>query len=295
MSGSADLVVGVVGVGAMGEPVARRLLGAGFTVVTTDRSAAAAARLAAEGATIVGDAAAVGRAADVTLLWLPNPEAAAAVYEQMAVAARPGQCIVEHGTVGPDLARRGAATLAAAGARFVDAPVSGGVEGAAGGTLTVMAGGSAADLAAVAPVLDAYAAKVVACGEVGAGQAMKLLNQLLVAVHSAAGAEMAALAQRLGVNLDLAAEVFSDSYAASRMLARNLPRVASRDFTPTTPVSVIRKDLSLIAAAADASSFPLDLGSFVASLYDRAVAAGLGTLDMAVLVQLWEDGAATAG
>jgi 3-hydroxyisobutyrate dehydrogenase-like beta-hydroxyacid dehydrogenase len=286
-----DIVVGVVGVGAMGEPVAARLLHAGFAVVTTDRSDDRAARLALGGAEVAGDAAAVGRRADVVLTWLPDPVATAAVYDQLASVARPGQCFVEHGTVGPDLARRCSAAVAATGARYLDAPVSGGVEGATRGTLTVMAGGPEAVLAAIAPVVDAYSAKVVRCGEVGAGQAMKLLNQLLVAVHSAAGAEMAAFARRLGIDLDLAAEVFSDSYASSRMLARNLHRVIAGDFTPTTPVSVIRKDLSLIGAAAGATDFPLNLGTFVATLYDRATAAGLGPLDMAALVRLWEDDA----
>ena len=282
-------VVGLVGVGAMGEPIAGRLLDAGFAVTTTDRGADAARRVAARGGEIAGDASAVAGRADVVLTWLPDPDTTAAVYARLAAVARPGQCIVEHGTVGPDLARRCAAMVTATGARYVDAPVSGGVEGAAAGTLTVMVGASDVDLASVRPVFDAYAAKIVRGGETGAGPALKLLNQLLVAVHSAAGAEMAALAGRLGVDLEIAADVFADSYAASRMLARNLPRVIAHDFVPTTPVSVIRKDLALVTAAAEAAGFTLDLGSFVATLYDRAANSGLGALDMAALVRLWED------
>lgn len=285
--------VAFIGIGKMGEPMVRRLLAAGHEVTINDRTREAAERLTAYGATKASGAAEAAAGAEVVLTALPTPESDEEVYEGLAASATEGQVYVDHATVSPDLNRRCAAMLAEAGASFLDAPMSGGPAGAEAGTLTVMVGGGDEVLDRARPVLEAFGSNITMCGGVGAGQVVKLLNQLLVGVHTAAVAEASVLGARLGADAATVLEVLGTSFGGSTMMRRNIPRFISRDFSGATPVGLILKDLGLIQQEALAAGAPLPLGALTQQLFVEAVGRGMASDDMSSLVRLWEEPAGT--
>ncbi len=282
------MTIGCIGLGKMGVPIAERLIQAGHRVVAFNRSRGSVDRLAGLGATAAGSVEELAGEVEFLLTALPTPESVAEVYRRIAANARPGLLCIEHSTVSPDMSRECAADLAARGASYVDAPVSGGPAGAEGGTLTVMVGGEEGAFERARPVLEAYGKNIRLCGPVGAGQAVKLVNQLLVAIHTAAIAEAAVLGERLGADPGVVLDLIGTSFGASAMLSRNLPRFISRDFAPATPIDLIAKDLGLIHAEARGAGVPIPLGAQVEQRFLEAAARGLGRLDMAALVQLFE-------
>jgi 3-hydroxyisobutyrate dehydrogenase-like beta-hydroxyacid dehydrogenase len=286
--------IGFIGLGKMGRPMVERLLAAGYPVHVFNRSQPAMDALAARGAHPVASASAVAERAEIILTALPTPESVETVYQQLAAAARSGQIYVDHATVSPELNRRCAAWLAERGADFLDAPVSGGPGGAQAGTLTVMVGGDEAVFQRAEPVLRAFGSNVRRCGPVGAGQIVKLVNQLLVAIHTAAIAEAAVFGAKLGADPQIILELIGTSFGASAMMTRNLPRFMSQDYSPATPVGLILKDLGVIQDEAARAVVPLLFGALAEQRFGEAVAAGLADEDMAALVKLWESAAGQA-
>jgi 3-hydroxyisobutyrate dehydrogenase-like beta-hydroxyacid dehydrogenase len=284
--------VGFVGLGKMGAPMVRRLLGAGFDVVGANRSQGIVAELAREGMIPAADAATVGERAEVIMTALPDETSVEEVAGQLLGVVGPGKTMVEHSTISPPLARSLAARYADRGAGYLDAPVSGGPAGAEAGKLTVMAGGDPDLLAQVTPVLAAFGDPIRNCGGVGAGQAIKLVNQLLVGIHTSAAAEAAAFGAGLGIEFETIAEVIGTSFGSSAMLARNLPRFTAGDYRAATPVSLLRKDLSLIQGQADDIDVTLRLGRVARELFDEAAEKGMAGEDMAALFKLWSEGPA---
>jgi len=281
--------VGVVGIGKMGRPIADRLITAGHDVAICSRSENAGMQaLRARGATVHASPAQLATACEVVLTALPTEDSVLQVYAQMADVATSGQVYADHSTVSPALNRHCAEMLALRGASFVDAPVSGGPAGAENGTLTVMVGGDVETFDRISPVFEAFGAKIRLCGSVGAGQAIKLVNQYLVAVHTMAASEAAAFAVRLGADLTTVQDVIGTSFGSSAMLLRNLPRFAARDFSPATPIGLIAKDLSIIHSEAMDAGVPLFLGGLVEQCYLEAKARGWAGEDMAALVKFWD-------
>ena len=280
---------GFVGLGKMGRPMTQRLLGAGYTVHVFNRSRPAIDALAQAGASAADSAAQVAERADVILTALPTPESVQSVYAEMANVAHAGQIYVDHSTVSPGLNRWCAEQLAAHGAAFLDAPVSGGPAGAQGGTLTVMVGGEPAVFERALPVLESFGKNIKLCGPVGAGQVVKLINQLLVGVHTAAIAEAAVFGASLGADPQIVLDLIGTSFGGSTMMTRNMPRFMSRDFSGATPVGLILKDLGLIHAEARAAGVPLLLGGLAEQRFVEANARGMTDEDMAALVKLWEE------
>ncbi|HEY4729993.1 MAG TPA: NAD(P)-dependent oxidoreductase, partial [Myxococcales bacterium] len=174
-------------------------------------------------------------------------------------------------------------------AQFLDAPVSGGPAGAQAGTLTVMVGGEAEAFQKALPVFQAFGKNIRLCGGVGAGQAVKLVNQLLVGVHTAAIAEAAVLGAKLGADPRTVLELIGTSFGGSTMMTRNLPRFISRDFSAATPARLILKDLGIIHEEAKGAQVPLLLGGLAEQRFLEACARGLAEEDMAALVKLWEE------
>ncbi len=285
--------VGFIGLGKMGQPIVRRLLGAGHTVVVHNRSRPAVEELAAAGAAAADSASQVAARAELVLTALPTPEAVESVYRELAAAGRGGQVYADHSTVSPETSRTCAALLAAKQAAFLDVPVSGGPDGAAAGTLTVMAGGAEADFQRALPAFGAYGQNIRLCGPVGAGQAVKLVNQLLCGVHSAAAAEAAVFGAALGIDADLLLEMLGTSFGSSRMFTRNVPRFISRDFSGATSVKLLVKDLGLIAAEASSVGLALPLAEVTERLFQATAAAGLEEEDIASLIKLSEKAAGT--
>src|SRR4051812_6040287 len=161
---------GFVGLGKMGQPMVKRLLAAGHEVHVFNRTPQKAEALAKEGAKVAESARQVAERADIVMTALPTPESVESVYSEMAQAARAGQIYVDHSTVSPGLNRWCAEQLAQHKAAFLDAPVSGGPAGAAGGTLTVMVGGEQAVFDKALPVFEAFGKNIRLCGPTGAGQ-----------------------------------------------------------------------------------------------------------------------------
>jgi 3-hydroxyisobutyrate dehydrogenase/2-hydroxy-3-oxopropionate reductase len=281
--------IGVVGIGKMGRPIAERLISAGHDVAVCNRSENAGVQsLRDRGATVRASPADLATGSEFILTALPTEDAVRQVYAAMSAVAGAGQVYVDHSTVSPALNRQCAADLATRGAGFLDAPVSGGPAGAEAGTLTVMVGGDEATFNRALPVFEAFGSKIRLCGPVGAGQAIKLVNQYLVAVHTMAASEAAALALRLGADLGTVQDVIGTSFGSSAMLLRNLPRYIARDFSPATPVGLIAKDLSIIHAEAVNAGVPLFLGGLVEQCYLEAKARGWAGEDMSALVKFWD-------
>jgi 3-hydroxyisobutyrate dehydrogenase/2-hydroxy-3-oxopropionate reductase len=288
--------VGVVGIGKMGRPIAERLIAAGHDVAICNRSENAAVQsLRDQGAAVRASPQDLAGGAHFILTALPTADTVRQVYAEMAEVAEPGQIYIDHSTVSPALNRHCAEMLAVRGAAFLDAPVSGGPAGAVAGTLTVMVGGDDATFQRAVGVLEAFGAKIRLCGPVGAGQAIKLVNQYLVAVHTLAAAEAAAFALQLGADLITVQDVIGTSFGSSAMLLRNLPRSIARDFSPATPVGLIAKDLSIIHSEAAGAGVPLLLGGLVEQCYLEAKARGWAGEDMSALVKFWDREAEAAG
>jgi 3-hydroxyisobutyrate dehydrogenase-like beta-hydroxyacid dehydrogenase len=281
--------VGFVGLGKMGRPMTERLLQADHTAHVHNRSRGPVDALAERGARPASSAAEVAERAEVVLTALPTPDSVQSVYGEMARVARPGQIYIDHSTVSPGLNRWCAEQLAQKGAAFLDAPVSGGPAGAQAGTLTVMVGGDQAAFERALPILQAFGKNIQLCGPVGAGQVVKLINQLLVGVHTSAIAEAAVFGARLGANPQVVLDLIGTSFGGSTMMTRNMPRFMSRDFSGATPVNLILKDLGLIHDEAKNANVPLLLGALAEQRFVEARARGLGDEDMAALVKLWEE------
>jgi len=283
--------VGFVGLGVMGRPMVERLLAAGHRVHVHNRSRAAVDGLAAQGAIASATATDVALAAEIVLTALPTPDAVDEVYARFAAVARPGQLYADHSTIRPEQSRRWAGALAARGADYLDAPVSGGPDGAGAGTLTVMVGGDEAVLERARPVFEAFGSTIRRCGPTGAGQVVKLVNQLLVGVHTAAIAEAAVFGAALGADPHVVQELLGKSYGGSTMMLRHMPRFIARDFSGASPIELILKDLGLIHDEARAAGVPLLMGGLAEQRFIEARARGLGREDMAALVKLWEEAA----
>ena len=284
-----DQSAGFVGLGKMGQPMVKRLLAAGYRVHVYNRSRPAIDALVKEGAQAAESARDVAAKADVVMTALPTPESVESVYAEMTEVARSGQVYIDHSTVSLALNRRCAAMLKERGAQFLDAPVSGGPAGANAGTLTVMVGGEQATFDKALPVLQAFGKNIKLCGPTGAGQVVKLINQLLVGVHTSAIAEAAVFGARLGADPQVVLDLIGTSFGGSTMMTRNLPRFISRDFSPATPVGLILKDLGLIHDEAKSAQVPLLLGALAEQRFLEARARGMGDEDMAALVKLWEE------
>ncbi|MGE3270889.1 MAG: NAD(P)-dependent oxidoreductase [Chloroflexota bacterium] len=278
--------VGFIGLGKMGRPMTRRLLQAGYSVTVYNRTRSVADELAAEGAHVADSPRAVAEASDVVLTCLATPAVVEHIFlgpDGVAHGGRAGQIWVDHSTVSPSTNAQCAEAAAEVGAVFLDAPVSGGPEGAAAGTLAIMVGGDEATFQRALPVFQAMGQNIRRCGPPGAGTAVKLVNQLLVGIHTAAAAEAVVLGVKAGADPQIMLDLISTSYGASRMLSRNLPLQIARDWTPTTPVSVILKDLRLIHEFADSQGARLLLGGLSLELYKEAVQLGHGDMDMSAM------------
>jgi 3-hydroxyisobutyrate dehydrogenase-like beta-hydroxyacid dehydrogenase len=283
--------LGFLGTGRMGTPMCRNLLRAGYRLVVFNRTAERAQPLLDAGARWAGKPAEVAAQSDVVLACLGSVAASEALLlggDGVAGRLRPGMLVVDHGTIGPDTARSLATRIAERGAEFLDAPVSGGSEGAQAGTLTIMVGGSASAFLRAEPILRAYGRLVVRVGDAGSGSLLKLVNQLLTFVHGATAAEAITLARRAGLDLDLAGEVLRQSFGQSRMLERTLPRVRAGDFEAGAALRLYAKDLELVLGAGARVGAALPLAAAAQAILQRALAAGLTDRDLAALYLLYE-------
>lgn len=273
--------VGVIGAGLMGAGMIRNLAAAGHDVRVYARTPGRADGLPA---TPVADAAMAADGADVLLLSVTDSDDVIEVVTAAMSAATPPPIIVDTSTIAPRAARRAAAIAARGGCAYLDCPVSGGPPGADAGTLAVMCGGIDEGLAGAAPVLDAIGdpAKRVHCGPVGSGLVAKLVNNLLVAVISAATAEALGMGQRAGVDPGVLSRVIMAASGDSWQLRNLFPRVLNGDHRPGFRTRDLRKDLGHASVLAGG---PLPFGDTAALLFEDVD----GTLDYGAVARLFMD------
>ncbi|WAL64223.1 2-hydroxy-3-oxopropionate reductase [Amycolatopsis cynarae] len=281
--------VGFIGLGIMGGPMAVNLVRAGFEVTGHNRTPSKADRLVRAGGRAAGSVAEAVTGTDVVLTMLPDsPDVRGVVLGEDGVLAhaREGALLVDCSTIRPDVARELAEAAAERGLAMVDAPVSGGEQGAVEGTLSIMAGGTAEAFDAARPVLDAVGATVIHVGPAGAGQTVKAANQLILAGTLELIAEALVFLEAHGLDTETAFRVLAGGMAGSTALDRKGPAMRAREFTPGFRVALHHKDLGIALTAAREAGVVIPLGAAVAQLMAALDAQGHGGLDHSALVQL---------
>ena len=267
--------VAFLGLGAIGRPMARRVADAGFDLTVWNRTAARAGEFAAAtGATAAATPADAVRSADVVLTCLPTSRDVAGLLDgpDGLLAALPrGALFVDCTSGDPATSKQIAARVAEREVAFVDAPVSGGTSGAEKGTLTVMVGGDAATLERARPVLSAFGKKIVHCGGVGAGDAVKAMNNAMLAIHVWSTGECLAALSRLGVQPKVALDVINASSGRSNTSENLFPeRVLTRAFPRTFRLALLDKDIGIAAQVAREEKVPSPVLQLTAELFRMA-------------------------
>jgi 3-hydroxyisobutyrate dehydrogenase len=285
----------VIGLGAMGAPMAGALTSAGFDVSVFDVDSARTGGVAeAVGARAAESPPEVVRDCEALVVMVADGAQAqrALLGDGGAVAALPaGAPVILMSTVGPEAVAALEEQLAAAGHPLLDAPVSGGVARAQTSDLLIMAGGPAELFERLRPILDAMGAQVAHCGEhAGDGQAVKLVNQLLCGVHIAAAAEALAYAARLGLNPQAVHGTISSGAAASFMLDDRGKRMLDRAFAaPRSALDIFVKDMGLVTEAGAAHGARTPLADAARALFEEGAARGLGREDDSGVIRTLED------
>ena len=274
--------VAVIGLGIMGLPMAVNLVKAGHTVAGFNRSQGAIDKLVeagGRGATSLADAV---KDADVVVTMVPDsPDVEGVVSgpEGLFANARKGTIWVDASSIRPDVSKRLSEEAVAAGIRPLDAPVSGGEQGAIDGVLSIMVGGEAKDFEDASEVLNAVGKTIVHVGPSGSGQTVKAANQLIVAVNIQALAEAIAFLEAYGVDTDAALKVLGGGLAGSKVLDQKGQKMLDRNFDPGFRLALHNKDLGIVTAAAREAGVAVPLGGAVAQLVTSIVAQGDGGLD----------------
>jgi len=290
MTGKAK--IGYIGVGLMGLPMAQRLLSLGYAVHAYDISAQQIEKAHEAGAVAASSAADAAQGSDLVVLNLPTPEAVeTAVFGEggAASALRPPQLLIDFSTNKVHQTRAFAQRLREmAGVGWIDAPVSGGPPASGSGTLTVMAGGEAADIERTRAFFADVAGRFTHMGPTGAGMATKMLNQLIVGAGHAVMAEAAVLAQAAGIDPARLPECLAGGLADSALLQRLYPRMVARDFAPQGYVRQLLKDLEMVNEFAGTLKAPTPMMGEALSLYRMLAHLGHTELDTAALLKLYE-------
>ena len=249
-----DLRAGFIGLGAMGLAMAGRLKRLGLLVVVANRSPAKARPLAGAHVAAAETTAELARICNVVVLCVTADADVLAVTREIAANAKPGTVVIDHSTVSSATAKQAYALMQAAGGDFLDAPVSGGVEGAKNGKLSIMLGGDAATLARMKPVLDAYGARIGHMGDIGAGQNTKAVNQVLVAGIAQAVCEGLALGEALGLDPAVLLPTLASGAAANWFLDKRGATMLRNEFGGGFKAALLHKDLRIVREVAQNAS-----------------------------------------
>ena len=271
--------IGFVGLGIMGCPMVANLRAAGYAVTVWNRSRPGVEEALAVGATEAGNPAAVAAEADVFITMVtdsPDVESVLAGREGAMEGLSSGAVAVDMSTISPAVTRDLAARLAERGVAMLDAPVSGGDAGAIAGTLSIMVGGEAETVERVRPIFEVLGSTITHVGPVGAGQTVKLCNQVAIAGTLDGVCEALTLAQKSGVDPARMLEAISAGAAGSWQMSNLGPRIIDRDFTPGFMVRLLQKDLRLALAAGLEVEQPLPVTALVHQLFHHLLAAGAG-------------------
>ena len=297
--------VGFIGLGIMGRPMVANLIGSGIVPTVWNRSQAGVDACTELGAVAAESPRAVAEASDVLVTIVTDSSDVVEVLvdgpdgdaERAAIGGlASGSVVVDMSTISPEVTRSIAEQLRARGVEMLDAPVSGGDTGAKAGTLSIMVGGEAEVLERCRPILEAMGQTITHCGPNGAGQTVKLCNQVAIAGALLGVCEALALTQKSGVDAERMLAAISAGAAGSWQLSNLGPRIAGRDFAPGFMIRLMQKDLRLALEAADAVLQPLPNTSLVHQLYYQLQAQGAGDDGTQALARVVEAlGATTIG
>jgi 2-hydroxy-3-oxopropionate reductase len=283
--------VAFIGLGIMGGPMAGNLVKAGYDVVGANRSQGAVDALVAAGGRGAATAAEAARDADVVITMVPDSadvEAVALGEDGVYDVMRQGAIHLDMSSIRPDVSAKLAAAARERGLRALDAPVSGGEQGAVEASLSIMVGGERADFDEVAPILEAVGKTIVYCGPSGSGQTVKAANQLIVAGTIELVAEAIVFLEAYGVDTDAAVKVLAGGLAGNRILDRKAEGMLARRFEPGFRIDLHHKDMGIVTAAAREKGVVIPLGAVVAQLIASLRAQGHGALDHSALLKLVE-------
>jgi 3-hydroxyisobutyrate dehydrogenase len=284
--------VGFIGLGIMGQGMAHNLLKAGFPLTVWNRTAGKVDPLLKAGAQAGKDPADVAVRSDIIVICVsdtPDVEAVILGEGGVLVGARAGSLVVDCSTISPTVTQKLAKTLAEKQVAMLDAPISGGSEGAAQGALSIMVGGDAKDFERALPVFAAMGKKITHVGTNGAGQTVKLVNQILVVGNALAMCEGLLFAQAGGVDLKKTLEAVSAGAAGSWMLSNRGPQIIRRDWRPGFTIDLQEKDVRLVLGAADDLGVPLPGTALIHQLYRTLQARDLGSEGNHALIKALEN------
>jgi 2-hydroxy-3-oxopropionate reductase len=284
--------IGFIGLGIMGRPMARNLMGAGYELLVHSRGRDSAAELEAEGAEWADDPGAVAERADTIITMLPDsPQVVEVVDGERGIlrAAREGTLIVDMSTISAVVTVELARAAREQGVAMVDAPVSGGDVGAQQGTLSIMAGGSEADFARAEPLFAPLGKTVVHVGDVGAGQVVKACNQIVVALTIEAVSEALVLGSKAGVDPAKVLDVLSGGLAGNRVMELRRENFLGHDFTPGFRIDLHHKDLGIALAAGREYGVALPVTAVVDQMLQALRTRGRGGDDHSALLTVIED------
>jgi 3-hydroxyisobutyrate dehydrogenase len=284
--------IAFIGLGNMGGPMAANLVKAGHKVIAFDLVEASRNQAKADGAAIADSAAASVKGADTVITMLPAGKHVISVWTDVVPSITKGALIIDCSTIDVESSKQAHALAAKHGVASVDAPVSGGTGGAKGATLTFMCGGEDKAFAAAKPVLEKMGKKIVHCGGAGAGQAVKICNNMMLAVSMIGVCEGFALAEKLGLSHQALFDVVSTSSGQSWALTSYCPvpgmvptSPANNDFKPGFASALMVKDLTLAQDAAKAAGAATPLGKHAQEIYQAFDAAGHGGVDFSGIIR----------
>ncbi len=277
---------GFIGLGAMGHSLAGHLHGKGLLAVVGNRTQEKAQALAATLSVKAANSAADFADCDAVMLCVSADADVLENVRALADVLRPGSVVIDHSTVSSQTAQQAHALLKDKGVGFLDAPVSGGVEGAKNGKLSVMVGGAADDLEKVRPALDAYALRITHMGPSGAGQATKAVNQVLVAGIAQAVCEGLALGEKLGLAPERLVPTLAAGAAGNWFLDKRGATMLASDFTPGFKSALLHKDLAIVHSMAKAAGIRATVIEQSLADYAELMALGLGEEDTSALIRL---------
>ncbi|WP_439273726.1 3-hydroxyisobutyrate dehydrogenase [Pseudochrobactrum sp. HB0163] len=286
-------IIGFIGLGHMGAPMAANLVRAGYSVCGFDLSEAARAQAQADGVRIAIDVQQAVQNATIIITMLPAGKHVISVWKELMALAAPDTLLIDCSTIDVENARKAHQMAAEHRLLSIDAPVSGGVVGAGAGTLTFMAGGEKAAFERAAPVLAAMGRRIVHCGDTGAGQAAKICNNMILGISMIGVCEAFALGEKLGLSQQALFDVASTSSGQCWALTTNCPvpgpvpaSPANRDYQPGFAASLMLKDLKLAQAAAASAGATTPLGAQAAQLYNLFNAIGCGNEDFSGIIRM---------
>ena len=276
----------------MGAGMAANLVRAGHDVTVWNRTLSRTAHLETLGAAVAASPAELAAKCDITMVCVsdtPDVEAVTLGPDGLLAGLEAGKLVVDHSTISASATERLAEAVRAVGADWVDAPVSGGSEGAEKGTLSIMVGGEETALARALPFMEAYGASITHVGPTGSGQMAKLVNQVLVVGNALAVSEALLLAEAGGLDLEATIAAVKGGAAGSWMLANRGPQIIERDWRPGFTIDLQQKDLRLVLESADELAVPLPATSLVFQMYRALQRRGLGGDGNHALVKALEE------